>query len=176
MTAARSHRILGAASGAAVVLGSLALAPAVGATPPHTGCGTVTDGASSGWCALYPGNAKGNVQEQGQVSLDSTGTQLTVLTENTADGAAPATTSVCLTATPAVDLTHRLQDSQCAKQGGVWLSWSGGAATVDLTQYPQLVGTTFTVQVQANHDAGNGNGDAFYNSVAVDSTGGGAPS
>jgi len=153
--------------------GALALTAGTGvasATPVHDDCaGVVTAGTSSAWCGLYPGNAKNNTPEQAQVSLDPTATLLTVLTQNTEDGSAPATTSICLTSTPIPQIDHRLQDQQCTnKFGGVWLTWAGGSATIDLTQVPQFLGTTFTVQVGASASAGNGNGDAFYNNVSVD--------
>jgi hypothetical protein len=155
--------------------GALALTAGTGvasATPVHDNCVGVVTVASPASCGLYPGNAKNNTPEQAQVSLDPTGTLLTVLTQNTSDGSAPATTSICLTATPIAQIDHRLQDQQCTKKfGGVWLTWSGGSQTVDLTQ-PQLsqfLDTTFTVQVGASASAGNGNGDAFYNNVAVNS-------
>ena len=155
--------------------GALALTAGTGvasATPVHDNCAlvVVTAGTSSASCGLYPGNAKNNTPEQAQVSLDPTAMLLTVSTQNTADGSAPATTSICLTSTPVEQIDHRLQDEQCTnKFGGVWLTWAGGSDTINLlTQVPQFLGTTFTVQVGASASAGNGNGDAFYNNLSVD--------
>jgi len=45
---------------------------------------------------------------------------------------------------------------------------------VGLTAYSQFLNAQFTVQVAANRDANNANGDAFYNNVSVNTvTGGG---
>ena len=39
--------------------------------------------------------------------------------------------------------------------------------TIDLSRYPQFLNTQFTIQVAANQDANNANGDAFYNNVTA---------
>ncbi len=133
----------------------------------HTSCGSVAVGASSGWCGLYPGNAVDNVRELGQVSVDASGTMLTVQTADAATGVIPATSFACLVFTPPSQITHRLQRQQCAAAGGVWFPMAGGSQTIDLTGYPQFVNAQFTVQVAANQDANNSNGDAFYNNIAA---------
>ena len=43
----------------------------------------------------------------------------------------------------------------------------GRIATIDLSLYPQFRNAQFTVQVAANQDANNANGDAFYNNFTV---------
>ncbi|MGO9909838.1 MAG: hypothetical protein ACLPQS_01555 [Acidimicrobiales bacterium] len=154
-------------SGSLVVGFTAAIAGTAGATPAHTGCAAVSVGESSGWCGLYPGNATGNTKELGQVTVSGDGQSLVIQTEDASSGAAPATSFACLTATDPTQITHRLQDTQCGDEGGVWLPFTGGSLTVDLTAYPQFLDTQFTVQVAANADAGNANGDAFYNNFSV---------
>jgi hypothetical protein len=153
---------------AGLVVAALAFGPArAGADVAHSGCTSVSVGASSGWCDLYPGNATTNVQELGQVSVSTTGTSLTVQTESASSGTVPATSFACLLFSPPSSITQRLQDTQCTAAGGVWFPASGGSITIDLTQYPQFLNTQFTVQVAANRSADDSNGDAFYNNVAV---------
>jgi hypothetical protein len=143
----------------------------------HTGCNAVAAGASSGWCGLYPGNATNNVRQLGQVSLSANGTLLTVQTSDASTGVLPATSFACLVFLAPAQITHRLQDQQCAAAGGVWFPMPGGSESIDLTAYPQFLNAQFTVQVAANKDANNSNGDAFYNNIAVSAaTGGGTGS
>jgi hypothetical protein len=138
---------------------------AAGATVPHSGC-SASVGGNSGWCDLYPGNATANTKEFGQVTVSS-GSTILVQTENASNGAAPLTSFVCLVSTPAAQITHRLQDTQCTKAGGVWLPFSGGSLVIDLSQFPQFLNSQFTIQVAANEHANDANGDASYNSVSV---------
>ena len=137
---------------------------------PHSGCAAVSVGGSSGWCGLYPGNATNNVRELGQVSINASGTSLTVQTADASSGVVPATAFACLLFTPASQIAHRLQAQQCAAAGGVWFPMAGGSTTIDLTAYPQFLNAQFTVQVAANQDANNANGDAFYNNITADTT------
>ena len=134
---------------------------------PHSGCAAVSVGGSSGWCGLYPGNATSNTQEQGLVSVSSTGSSITVQTQSASTGVLAETSFACLTSVPASQITQRLQDTRCAAAGGVWFPFFGGSLTIDLTPYPQFRNAQFTVQVAANQDASNANGDAFYNNVTV---------
>ena len=156
------------ASGALAVGGAGVLGAGVAfATPVHTGCTAIAAGGSSGWCGLYPGNATDNVRDLGQVSLSGDASMLTIKTLSVDSGAAPRTSFACLTKVPAAQITHRLQDTQCNDLGGVWITWSGPSITINVSQYTQFAGGNFTVQVAANEKAGNGNGDAFYNSFGV---------
>jgi hypothetical protein len=165
------------------LLASTALAPvgivfmtaSAGADLPHAGCSSVAAGQSSGWCGLYPGNASDNTQELGLVSVSADGTTLTVQTQDASTGVVPATSFACLTGTAPTLITHRLEQTLCASVGGVWFPYTGGSLTIDLAAYPQFLNAQFTVQVAANHDANNANGDAFYNNVSV-STVAGTPS
>lgn len=159
----------------AVALGVTAAALSVsllGAAPAMAGgtCPTsIVDGQGSGWCGLYPGTASNNVQEYGQVTLSSDGTSLTVDTQSASSGVLPDTSFACLTS---VDPgSTRLQEEQCAQDGGVWVPFSERTTTIDLTQYPQFLNTSFNVQVAANQDASDANGDSFYDNFTVmDST------
>lgn len=157
---------LGTVATAALTLSLLGAAPAMaGGTCPTS----IADGQSSGWCGLYPGTASTNIQEYGQVTLSSDGTSLTVDTESASTGVVPDTSFACLTATDPG--STRLQETLCAQDGGVWVPFSGGTVTIDLTQYPQFLNTEFNVQVAANQDANDANGDAFYDNFTVmDST------
>jgi len=148
---------------------ALAVSVAQGASADvsHTGCNSVAAGATSGWCGLYPGNATDNIRELGQVTIDAGGTSLTVQTADASTGVLPATSFACLLFTAPSDITHRLQGQQCASSGGVWFPIDGGSTTIDLTAYPQFLNAEFTVQVAANQDAKNSNGDAFYNNIAA---------
>jgi len=159
-------------SGALVLggVGLLGVGPA-SATPVHQGCAAVFTFAPSGWCNLYPGNASNNVKDLGAVSLSSNTQLLTIQTQSVATGAAPRTSFACLTLVPAGQIDHRLQDTQCEATGGVWFTWTGPSTTIDLSNYPQFMGTIYSVQVAANDNAGNGNGDAFYNSFTVNGFG-----
>jgi len=146
-----------------------------GADVAHTGCNSVAAGGSSGWCGLYPGNATDNVRELGQVSINASGTMLTVQAADASTGVLPATSFACLLFTAPSQIVHRLQGQQCAAAGGVWFPIAGGSQTIDLTAYPQFLNAQFTVQVAANQDAKNSNGDAFYNNIAADTTSGVSP-
>ena len=119
---------------------------------------------------LFPGNATNNVRELGQVSINASGTSLTVQTSDASSGVVPATAFACLLFTPASQIAHRLQAQQCATAGGVWFPMAGSSTTIDLTAYPQFLNAQFTVQVAANQDANNANGDAFYNNITADTT------
>lgn len=148
--------------GSAVVLG-----PSVAsATKPHTGC-AVSVGTSSGWCGLYPGNATNNVKDVASVTMSGDGSLLTIATLSLDTNAPPRTSMSCISMVPLVVQTHRLQAEQCSAINGVWFTWSGASITIDLTQFPQFYGGNFSVQVGANKDAGNGNGDSFYNGFGV---------
>ena len=144
-----------------------------GADVSHTGCTAVNAGQTSEWCGLYPGNATDNVQELGLVSVSTDGMSLTVQVKDSATGVVPATSFVCLSPTPAAAVTHRLQRQLCSASGGTWFPIAGGSQTIDLSSYPQYQSTKLTVQVAANQDANNANGDAFYNNFTVDTTPGG---
>ena len=146
-----------------------------GAAEPHTGCKSVASGGSSGWCGLYPGNATSNTKELGMVTVSSDGMTIVVDTQSASTGDAPETSFVCLVATPAAQITKRLQDSHCDSAGGVWLPFTGGSLTVDLSQYRQFQNATFTVQVAANQNASDANGDSFYNNVSVSTVASGGP-
>ena len=138
------------------------------ATPVHTGCGATSNGISSGWCNLYPGNASGNAKYLGQILLTNDATLLTIQTQSASDGSIPRTSFACLTLVDSATINHRLQAEQCTnKFNGVWVTWTGSSVTIDVTQYPQFANMLYTVQVAANGSAGNGNGDAFYNSFAA---------
>lgn len=154
---------------------SASFASLAGADVAHTGCASVAVGGSSGWCGLYPGNATDNVRELGQVSINASGTMLTVQTADASTGVLPATSFACLVFTPPSQIVHRLQDQQCAASGGVWFPIAGSSQTIDLTAYPQFLNAQFTVQVAANQDAKSSNGDAFYNNIAADTTSGVSP-
>ena len=156
------RRTLAVVAGAAVVA---SLATLASADVVHTGCNAVGVGATSGWCRLYPGNATDNVRELGQVSINAAGTSMTVQTADASTGVVPATAFACLLFTPASQVTHRLQGQQCAAAEGVWFPMAGGSTTIDLTAYPQFLHAQVTVQVAANRDANNANGDAFYNNI-----------
>lgn len=174
MIRARKTALVARGLAAAVTLTALGVGIAAAAADvPHTGCTNVAAGTSSGWCGLYPGNATDNVRELGSVSLSSDGMTLTVQTQDSSTGVVPATSFACVTLTPASDITHRLQRTQCAAAGGVWFPIAGGTQTIDLSAYPQFQNAVVTVQVAANQDANNSNGDAFYNNVTVDTTAGG---
>ena len=95
---------------------------------------------------------------------------LTVQTADASTGVVPATSFACLLFSPPSQVVHRLQGQQCASSAGVWFPMAGGSETIDLTAYPQFLNTQFTVQVAANQDAGNSNGDAFYNNIAANTT------
>jgi hypothetical protein len=160
----------------AVTVGSvmgfaLASSTAASATPPHGGCAAVSAGASSGWCPLYPGNATSNTQELGMVTVSADGSSIQVETQNASNGAAPQTSFVCLVSSPASQIAHRLPATLCAAAGGVWIPFTGGSLTIDLWQYPQFLNAQFTMQVAANHNAGDANGDSFYNNVGVSTLG-----
>jgi hypothetical protein len=168
--------VLAATSAAALAMTAPGVAFAAGApglpiTATGPVCGTVAAGQSSGWCALYPGRAVDNVQQLGAVSVGPDGTVLTVQAEGASTGTPPATASVCLT--PVDPGRSRLQHAQCVAAGGVWIPFTGGSVTIDLAQYPGLEGTTFTVQVGANGDAVDANGDAWYGNFGVTSSLGG---
>lgn len=168
-------RVLGHLAASTMVASTLAagvmlLPTAAHADVVHNSCQAVYAGGSSGWCGLYPGNATDNVQELGQVTLSSDGTSIVVATESASSGTVPATSFACVLSTPASEITHRLQGTQCAKAGGVWFPASGGTISIDLTQYPQFLNSSFTVQVAANQSANSSNGDSFYNNVTVTST------
>ena len=165
-TAPRLAVALGTVFGATLSLSLLGASPAMaGGTCPTS----IADGYSSGWCGLYPGSASSNVQEYGQVALSSDGTALTVETESASTGVVPDTSFACLTVTDPG--STRLQEELCAQEDGIWIPFSGGSTTVDLSQYPQFLNTQFNVQVAANQDANSANGDAFYgNFTIVDST------
>jgi hypothetical protein len=153
-----------------VIIGPLVVASfaiAASADVTHTGCNSVAPGTSSGWCGLFPGNAIDNVRELGQVTISTNGTSLTVQTADASTGVVPATSFACLLFMPPSQITHRLQGQQCAAAGGVWFPMAGGSQTIDLTAYPEFLNTQFTVQVAANQDANNANGDAFYNNIAA---------
>jgi hypothetical protein len=140
----------------------------------RTGCSDATVGQSSGWCGLYPGNAVNNAKELGLVTVSADGQSLTVQTQDAGMGGVPSTSFACLTAAASAQITHRLQQTQCAAIGGVWFPFAGGSLTIDLTAYPQFLDTAFTVQVAANRSAENANGDAFFNNFSVSTlTGGG---
>ena len=109
------------------------------------------------------------------MSVSTDGRSLTVQTQDASSGVVAATSFACLTTTGASLITHRLEQSLCTAMGGVWLPYSGGSLTIDLTAYPQFLNTQFTVQVAANHDANNANGDAFYNNVSVSTVTAGSP-
>ena len=160
----------GTVAAASLSLSLVGAAPAAASTTAPT-CTTVTDGQSSGWCNLYPGNATDNVQELGMVALSLDGSTLTVSTQSATSGVVADTSFACLTATSPGDT--RMQDAQCTKADGVWIPFTGGSVTIDLAQYPQFVGTQFNVQVAANQDANSANGDAFYNNVTVSDSSGG---
>ena len=156
------------ASGALAVSGGAILVPSIAsATPVHTGCSPTYVNGTSGWCGLYPGNATDNVKDLGQVTLTGNAQLLTIQTLSVDSGAAPRTSSACLSFISSNQINHRLQDTQCTKAGGVWFTWTGPSTTINLTQYTQFYGQIFSVQVQANEHAGNGNGDAFYNGFDV---------
>ncbi len=154
---------------AALIVGSVIVLTETAsvAAEPHTGCQSVAAGGSSGWCGLYPGDARNNTKELGMVTVSSDGNSIVVNTENAATGTAPNTSFVCLVATPGSQITERLQDSHCDSAGGVWLPFTGGSLTIDLLQYVQFENTTLTIQVAANEHANNANGDSFYNNVSV---------
>ena len=138
------------------------------ATPVHTGCGASYNGIPSGWCNLYPGNASDNAKYLGQILLTNGATLLTIQTQTASDGSIPRTSFACLTLVDSAKIDHRLQAEQCSnKFNGVWVTWSGSSVTIDITQYPQFTNMLYTVQVAANGSAGNGNGDAFYNSFTA---------
>jgi hypothetical protein len=168
----------------ATLVGAFVIASVIGITEstsiaaePHTGCQPVAPGGTSGWCGLYPGNATSNTKELGMVTVSSDGNSIVVNTENAADGNAPGTSFVCLVATPAAQITERLQDRHCDSAGGVWLPFTGGSLTIDLAQYVEFENTTFTIQVAANEHAANANGDSFYNNLSVSTvSSGGLPS
>ena len=149
---------------AGVVIAAVSLASADTTRNP---CAVVAAGESSGWCGLYPGNATGNVKELGNVSVSASGTSLTVQTQDAGTDVVPKTSFACLTLTPASAIDHRLQDTQCSEAGGTWFPFSGTSLTIDLNAYPQFLNTQFSVQVAANKDANNSNGDAFYNTLSV---------
>jgi len=150
--------------GVSVIVAATSLASASVTRDP---CAAVAAGQSSGWCALYAGNATNNVKQLGAVSVSADGTTITVQTQDAGAGVVPKTSFACLTLTPASEIDHRLQDQQCAAAGGTWFPFSGTSLTIDLNAYPQLLNTQFTVQVAANKDANNSNGDAFYNTLSV---------
>ena len=171
MYANRSARVL--CRGLAVIVGTVVVASVAtiaSADTAHTGCSSVGVGATSGWCGLFPGNAIDNVRELGQVSINANGTVLTVQTADASTGVVPATAFACFLFAPASQITHRLQGQQCAAAGGVWFPMAGGSTAIDLTAYPQFLNAQFTVQVAANQDAHNANGDAFYNNIAANTT------
>ena len=134
----------------------------------------VTVGAGAALAGLYPGNAVNNAKELGLVTVSADGQSLTVQTQDAGMGGVPSTSFACLTAAASAQITHRLQQTQCAAIGGVWFPFAGGSLTIDLTAYPQFLDTAFTVQVAANRSAENANGDAFFNNFSVSTlTGGG---
>jgi len=138
-----------------------------GAAEPHSGCAAVSAGGNSGWCGLYPGDATSNVQDLGSVAVSSDGSTITVQTESVSTGMAPETSFACLVSTPASQITKRLQDRHCTSANGIWLPFDGGSLSINLNQYPQFANATFTIQVAANANAHNANGDAFYNNFSV---------
>ncbi len=169
LSRATGRVVQGAVAAGLAIAGLVVAAGAASATPPHTGCAATTAGNSSGLCGLYPGNAVDNVKDLGQVAETADGTTLTITTQDAVTGAAPDTSFACLIATPADQIDHRLQDEKCNADGGVFLPFTGGTLTVDLTQFPQFRNTQFTVQIAANDNAGDPNGDAFYNNFSVSS-------
>ena len=155
---------------------AIGLSPTLsGAAEPHTGCQSVASGGSSGWCGLYPGDATSNTKELGMVTVSSDGMTIVVSTQSASTGDAPQTSFVCVAATPAAQITKRLQDSHCDAVGGVWLPFAGGSLTIVLSQYGQFQNATFTVQVAANQNASDPNGDSFYNNVSVSTVASGGP-
>jgi hypothetical protein len=166
-----SRRVV--ASGVIAAAGAFAVLAAPGtasAAAVPTCAGIVTEGTTSAWCALF--DARGRTPEQAQLSLDAAATSLTVTTESTVGARPPASTAVCLTATPAAQIVQQLTSSSCTGQyAGVWLTWSGGSQAIDLTLYPQFATTTFTVQVIAttgdregrSHGCGGGGGHHGHN-------------
>jgi len=109
------------------------------------------------------------------VTVSSDGMTIVVSTQSASTGDAPQTSFVCVAATPAAQITKRLQDSHCDAVGGVWLPFAGGSLTIVLSQYGQFQNATFTVQVAANQNASDPNGDSFYNNVSVSTVASGGP-
>lgn len=160
--------------GAALIVAATGISPtAANAAPPHAGCAPAAAGGSSGWCGLYPGNATANVQELGQVTVCADGQSLLIQTEDAVTGSVPDTSFACLVMTDPSQITHRLHQSLCERAGGAWFSADGGSIAINLAQDPQSLNAQFTVQVAASHSADNGNGDAFYNDVSVNTVAGG---
>jgi hypothetical protein len=115
------------------------------------------------------------VPELGQVTISADGTSLVVQTQSASSATVPATSFACLVFVSASQITQRLQNTQCAKAGGIRFPASGGSFTIDLAQYPQFLNMQFTVQVAANQSANSSNGDAFYNNFSVSTVTGGTP-
>ena len=105
------------------------------------------------------------------MTVSADGASIVVETQDASSGAAPQTSFVCLVSSPASQITHRLQATLCAAAGGAWIPFPGGSLTIDLWQYPQFLNTQFTMQVAANHNATDANGDSFYNNVDVNTLG-----
>jgi hypothetical protein len=172
-TGVRALAAVSVLAGTSVLVAPTILAsPTAGAatTGAPSTCRPVVAGGSSGWCPLTPGHATGNVRALGGVSLDSSAQVLAVRTVGVPTGATPATTFACLVPLPASQVAHRLQETQCRQEGGVWFAVSGGALSVDLSGLALASDTTFTVQVAAGPSAGDANGDAFYADVTVSTT------
>ena len=179
----RRHRWTGIGRLAAVSLGAtLAAASLVGlsstiggAAAPDTVCSSASSGGSSGWCGLGPGHANSNTRVQGMVSVSSDGQTIVVNTQDTVSGNAPRTSFVCMVSSPASLVTGRLQETRCGAAGGVWLTFTGGSLTIDLSQYGPFQNAQFTIQVAANPDAANANGDSFYANFGVSTSSSGPP-
>ncbi len=158
---------LGLASGAFGGAVALAAAGAAGAAAVHTGCSPASVTQSSGFCVLYRGSSSSTAQDLGDVAPNPTGTALTITTKVIATGAAPKTSFACLLPTSASQIDVRLDHVECRVHGGVFVPFSGGTVTIDLSQFPQFLDTQFSAQVGASKDATNPNDDLYYNNFTV---------
>jgi hypothetical protein len=160
---------IAASAAAAFALIGGTIATTASATPSNTpSCSVVGPGQSSGWCDLTaPGKVAGDSRAQGEVVVGSTGTTLTVNTQdnnqgNGSLGAAPAESEACIYPAPQQPREKRLDSiKSCSAVGGTLVTWSNTNSSGTIT-IPSSVGTDFFVYVAAHPDSNNSQGTPYH--------------
>lgn len=179
--ALRSWKGRAAAIGSAAVIAAAVGAATASASPasasPSKGtlCGAVAPGTTSSWCALRASGTKpSDTRANGQVTVSSDGTMLTVNTEDNGQGggslgAAPASSEACVYPAPQAPREARLDNAKkCAKYGGVLVTWSNTNSSGSFAVPSSLVGTDFFVYVAAHPSGKNHHGSAYHGTFEVD--------
>ena len=162
----------------ALLIGALfALRLATASASPTGGalCGDVEAGSTSAWCALRAsGTTPSDTRANGQVTLSSDGTTLTVNTEDNAQGnqtlgAAPYSSEACIYPPPQQPREARLDDpAKCSAAGGTLVSWLQTNSSGSIPVPAALVGKDFFVYVAAHPSAtDNAHGTAFHGTFEV---------